>query len=1301
VDAASAVLGYQGLQRSAPEIAADQPRTPALTPGSDFFMLFFQAMAPSLQTGNYYSELTLRKAPGDPEGRNYQQRLEREILNSPRKLEPADVVRLALRATDGNYPLAMLTAHNLFKEITYLGRDEVDINTRARQGLPAGRAPLSTIGIHPRYGRFASKLVSLRLSANRDKMGPWYHFFVPLAAEAWASRHSAYWMEAFEHGARHIGWLSNDDSEKQRIDECATKTAFSINNGMARRPQEEAAPPAEADPVVLPPRIASTMPKGRVVVELVDDLSHGESIPYGAAVTLTGESGDGRTVIEMSAGAEEEVPPGTYSVRARILNYAYPSSISDFRGLSNPADWYGVGETTGVVVKPNELTRVVVRMPNTRGNLMVNVRDERGRPISGIAVSLDGPMPAGPFESPAGFHVTPGNYRVMIPNSEVNGTNYSGKVVPAQVIANRNIEITIDLKTPPPLPQPGSISIDPGWLNLNVNDDYELAARVLDTQGQTILGAAVTWSSSRASVANVDAFGKVTGRGRGEARIFARSGNVTGSIPVTVTSHALLSSCVIAEHPRQLPAGGGSFIFKAVALDTDGKPVNGATFTWSGSNYVVALVNQQTGKVTTEKPGELTIFAKGIGRDGSEVLCSAEITVEARYQTVLVSGQVVRSDGSAAAGATVRASGGPPAPADAQGNFTVMAAGGPHVDGAILFAEATQSGASGRASGLVKSGAVKNLRITLGSGSSTPAGSSGSKRRINAHLFRLWPIDKPTQIQFLLYASATPDKSGHFKFPDGNGGVFWRAGEDLGLYQDEDSLCAVLRGYGQRSVDYNLYWYTVRCPREGPVAKPAVVISGPPQTPSTAPSDAQQTATQVVGSVTVGGRPLKPQEVIPPGSSLEVGKDSRVSIPFRDGSVVHVGESSKVKVSAPNRLEIQEGTVEVEHTRQEGMPSFDGLETVTPDARIVPTGTRYRVAVTSRGSGVQVSEGAVRVSGSMLARTDASFQVPGKPSYVKELHINAGDHAFAFRLPSWSGATGGAGTAAAAGSASTSPLARPDPWNDPQVQQLIDEWLRTATPEVSARYPGQWKYSDWGVVIGPGTTVVGPPDHPAGWSRHQTLWAYRTRFTSLNLCTLGEFVERRIAGKGLDGCSRSGAGSSVPSWMAPSTPPAQPAAGNANHSPPPNPGNPPPKDPLTQAREQLTRTEREPQPAPPSSPPPPAPPVKFAGVWSCSVETSLQSSGRPSSAKPIQTDIRIDDNNLLHLDKSLNVSPTYIRGNTIGYKIGFRLFDTAYTGTYDAELRGTVLLATGKVVGSDGTTAYNHVTCSRRHDPAR
>lgn len=166
-----------------------------------------------------------------------------------------------------------------------------------------------------------------------------------------------------------------------------------------------------------------------------------------------------------------------------------------------------------------------------------------------------------------------------------------------------------------------------------------------------------------------------------------------------------------------------------------------------------------------------------------------------------------------------------------------------------------------------------------------------------------------------------------------------------------------------------------------------------------------------------------------------------------------------------------------------------------------------------------------------------------------------------------------------------SALARPDPWNDPQVQSLMDQWLRTATPVIAASRPGHFSYSEWGQIKGPGITIAGAPDHPAGWSRHQSMWAVRMKFDSLNLCTLGEFIERQIVGKSMDGCQKTVTKpSAVPSWVASSAPPVPVTNNRAEEA-------------LTLARTAVNRREADAFAA-----------VDFSGEWGCEIREGSDSS---------------------------------------------------------------------------------------------
>jgi hypothetical protein len=107
--------------------------------------------------GNYYARFT----------RVSERELRQKVLASGGNLTPADVMKMALEATNGNYPAAMLTAHNFLKNVAYKGR-----------GSTSGVGMLMPTGGEEYIVDVASRLVNLRGDPGKaDKLGPWYHMF--------------------------------------------------------------------------------------------------------------------------------------------------------------------------------------------------------------------------------------------------------------------------------------------------------------------------------------------------------------------------------------------------------------------------------------------------------------------------------------------------------------------------------------------------------------------------------------------------------------------------------------------------------------------------------------------------------------------------------------------------------------------------------------------------------------------------------------------------------------------------------------------------------------------------------------------------------------------------------------------------------------------------------------------------------------------------------------------------------------------------------------------------------------------
>ena len=90
---------------------------------------------------------------------------------------------------------------------------------------------------------------------------------------------------------------------------------------------------------------------------------------------------------------------------------------------------------------------------------------------------------------------------------------------------------------PPDPPRPTTVTVTPATVEFNaLGATRQLTAEVRDQNGQVMAGAAVSWSSSSAAAATVDAQGLVTAVGEGTATITATAGSAVGTSRITVAT---------------------------------------------------------------------------------------------------------------------------------------------------------------------------------------------------------------------------------------------------------------------------------------------------------------------------------------------------------------------------------------------------------------------------------------------------------------------------------------------------------------------------------------------------------------------------------------------------------------------------------------------------------------------------------------------------------------------------------------------------------------------------------------------
>ncbi len=172
---------------------------------------------------------------------------------------------------------------------------------------------------------------------------------------------------------------------------------------------------------------------------------------------------------------------------------------------------------------------------------------------------------------------------------------------------------------PPPLdpPRPTTVTVTPAAVELNaLGATEQLTAEVRDQNGQPMAGAAVTWSSSDASVATVDAQGLATAAGNGTATITATAGSASGS--ATVTVRQVVSTVTVLPAADTL-VEADTLRLAAVASDANGHAVEGEVFAWSSTDTLVARVDD-AGLVTGVAAGAVAVAAAADGVTGQSEL---------------------------------------------------------------------------------------------------------------------------------------------------------------------------------------------------------------------------------------------------------------------------------------------------------------------------------------------------------------------------------------------------------------------------------------------------------------------------------------------------------------------------------------------------------------------------------------------------------------------------------------------------------------------------------------------------------
>ena len=174
-----------------------------------------------------------------------------------------------------------------------------------------------------------------------------------------------------------------------------------------------------------------------------------------------------------------------------------------------------------------------------------------------------------------------------------------------------------DTTEPPEPPRATAIMVTPAATTLKaLANTVQLNAEVRDQNGRVMAGATVSWSSTSAGVATVDATGLVTAAGSGTATITANAGGASGSASVTVAQVVIGIEVLPADGKV---SAGDTLRVTADAWDANGFTVPDSEFAWVSSDTAIATVDG-SGLVSGIAEGAVLITAARASVEGGTVV---------------------------------------------------------------------------------------------------------------------------------------------------------------------------------------------------------------------------------------------------------------------------------------------------------------------------------------------------------------------------------------------------------------------------------------------------------------------------------------------------------------------------------------------------------------------------------------------------------------------------------------------------------------------------------------------------------
>ncbi|MBC7896764.1 MAG: Ig-like domain-containing protein [Cytophagaceae bacterium] len=291
--------------------------------------------------------------------------------------------------------------------------------------------------------------------------------------------------------------------------------------------------------------------------------------------------------------------------------------------------------------------------------------------------------------------------------------------------------LTVDPLPPPPV---ATVTVTLNASTLDVGQNTQGTALVLDSQGLPTAGSTVTWSSSDASIATVSQGGVVSAVSGGTTTILASSNGVTGAATITVNAAAPASVASISVSLTPATLGAGATSQAAVTLrDAAGNVLVGRSYGLSSDKPNIATVNT-SGLVMTVAAGVTNIRATSGTKmgfklltvtSGAPVVASVSVTAASTLMNIgdtqPVTATALDAGGNTIGGVSFTYVSSAPAiiTAAGDGTLTAIAAGSATIT-------ATTAGVSGTLGVTVQNAppaAVATVQVTLAA-SSIPVGQT-------------------------------------------------------------------------------------------------------------------------------------------------------------------------------------------------------------------------------------------------------------------------------------------------------------------------------------------------------------------------------------------------------------------------------------------------------------------------------------------------------------------------------------------------------------------------------------------------